>query len=101
MPTSTSTEIIASIRNPFPFAHKPNALDRDHIVIPTGWDSWGKINILREGFDNKLWGEAWERDLEQDDSDEEPGAKALYAALVADQGVKVNFSQSRYVIFLR
>ncbi|KIY52323.1 hypothetical protein FISHEDRAFT_35371 [Fistulina hepatica ATCC 64428] len=89
LPTSTSTETVTSIRNPFPFTHKPNTLDRDHIVIPAGWDSWGKINILREGFDTKMWGEAWERDLENDPIDDATGAKAMYTSLVPDQGVKV------------
>ena len=51
------------MRNPFPFVHKPNTLDRDRIVVPGGWDSWGKIVVLRDGFDAKAWGEAWLRDL--------------------------------------
>ena len=35
-------------RNPFPFMHKPNTLDRDRIVVPAGWDSWGKIVVILE-----------------------------------------------------
>ncbi|KAF8257098.1 hypothetical protein EI94DRAFT_79455 [Lactarius quietus] len=27
------------VRDPFPFSHKPNTLDRDSIVAPAGWDS--------------------------------------------------------------
>ncbi|KAF8261673.1 dynein 1 light intermediate chain [Lactarius quietus] len=82
----------APVRNPFPFSHKPNTLDRDRIVVPAGWDSWGKIAVLRDGFDAKAWGEAWERDLSSDagvDMDEEEdGARKLYASLVQDQGPK-------------
>jgi dynein light intermediate chain 1 len=26
-------------------------LDREAVVVPTGWDSWGKIKVLREGFE--------------------------------------------------
>ena len=26
-------------------------VDRDKILIPPNWDSWGKIKVLREGFD--------------------------------------------------
>ncbi|KAI0258485.1 dynein light intermediate chain-domain-containing protein [Gloeopeniophorella convolvens] len=81
----------APVRNPFPFAHKPNTLDRDLIVVPAGWDSWGKIAVLRDGFDAKAWGEAWEHDLSAEgeaDSEGEAGARKLYAALVADQGDK-------------
>ena len=71
----TSTEVQAPVRKIFPFSHKPNTLDRDRIVVPAGWDSWGKIAVLRDGFDAKMWGEAWERDLEADESSGESGAK--------------------------
>ncbi|KAF5363392.1 hypothetical protein D9756_000241 [Leucocoprinus leucothites] len=82
------SEAPAPIRNPFPFQHKPNTLDRDRIVVPAGWDSWGKISVLREGFDAKSWGEAWEHDLEEADGQGsgEAGAKKLFAMLVPDQG---------------
>jgi dynein light intermediate chain 1 len=83
----------APARNPFPFLHKPNTLDRDRIVVPAGWDSWGKIAVLRDGFDAKAWGEAWEHDLSSesgDDSVSEAGARKQYAALVVDQGPKVH-----------
>ncbi|KAF9006656.1 hypothetical protein BDQ17DRAFT_1389437 [Cyathus striatus] len=81
------SEAPAPVRNPFPFPYKPNALDRDHVVIPAGWDSWGKIGVLREGFDAKMWGEAWEKDLDSEQADE-AGAQKLYASLVPDQGAK-------------
>ena len=32
---------------------------------------------------------AWERDLDHDEAETEPGAKKMYAALVPDQGAKV------------
>lgn len=80
----------APIRNPFPFQHKPNTLDRDRIVVPAGWDSWGKITVMRDGFEAKTWGDAWERDLDADEHQgEEAGARRLFAALVSDQGTKV------------
>ena len=81
---------VAPARNAFPFSHKPNTLDRDRIVVPAGWDSWGKIAVLRDGFDAKAWGEAWEYDLESDadSGGSEAGARKQYAALVQDQGPK-------------
>lgn len=84
-------EVQAPVRNLFPFMHKPNTLDRDRIVVPAGWDSWGKIAVLRDGFDAKMWGEAWDADLETDESQPsgEVGAKKAYANLVPDQGFKV------------
>lgn len=100
----TSTEVQAPVRKIFPFSHKPNTLDRDRIVVPAGWDSWGKIAVLRDGFDAKMWGEAWERDLEADESSGESGAKRAYANLVPDQGSKVNvlyFTSTVKVLTLR
>jgi hypothetical protein len=89
---SPGLEVQAPVRNIFPFNQKPNTLDRDHILVPAGWDSWGKIGVLRDGFDAKLWNEAWERDLEADGSSNEPGAKAVYSSFVPDMGPKVRHS---------
>ncbi|KAF8213995.1 dynein light intermediate chain-domain-containing protein [Mycena galopus ATCC 62051] len=85
---ASGAEPPAPVRNPFPFAHKPNYLDRDRIVVPAGWDSWGKITIMREEFDARAWGDAWERDLDAEGEKPADGAKALFSALVPDQGVK-------------
>ena len=100
-PAPSPTEPQAPVRNTFPFNVKPNILDRDRILVPAGWDSWGKIGVLRDGFDAKLWNEAWERDLEPEGSSNEPGAKKLYAALVPDQGSKVRFADVRLDIMLK
>ncbi|EIW76376.1 hypothetical protein CONPUDRAFT_168928 [Coniophora puteana RWD-64-598 SS2] len=95
-------EAPAPTRNPFPFEQKPNTLDRDQIVVPAGWDSWGKIGVLREGFEARVWGDAWEADLEGpapvDGEDEQQqnqqgggggqGARRMYRLLVPDQGAK-------------
>ena len=93
-PGVSSTEPSAPHRNPFPFVERPNILDRDHILVPIGWDSWGKIAVLRDGFDAKLWNEAWDNDLQNESDHEgkgaERGAQALYADLVPDRGIKVS-----------
>ena len=87
----SSAEAQAPVRNLFPFMHKPNTLDRDRIVVPAGWDSWGKVSVMRDGFDAKMWAEAWERDLESAEQGAgEAGARKAYATLVPDQGSKVN-----------
>lgn len=91
---AAGAEPAVPVRNPFPFTHKPNTLDRDHIVVPAGWDSWGKITVMRE-FDPKSWGEAWENDLEGIADESTPGAKNLFSALVPDRGVKVSSSRLR------
>lgn len=69
--------------------HRPNTLDRDRVAIPAGWDSWGKITVLRE-FDPKGWGEAWEKDIEGEETN--AGAKRMFSSLVPDQGLKARFS---------
>ncbi|KAK4161265.1 putative dynein 1 light intermediate chain 1 [Cladorrhinum sp. PSN259] len=43
---------------------KHNVIDRDKIVVPTNWDSWGKIRVLREGFDVERVSKGWEADLD-------------------------------------
>lgn len=43
---------------------KPNVIDRDKVAVPPNWDSWGKIRVLREGFDVEAVSEGWSIDLE-------------------------------------
>ncbi|ELU45645.1 dynein 1 light intermediate chain [Rhizoctonia solani AG-1 IA] len=76
-------------KNPFPFNSRPNTLDRDRIVVPAGWDSWGKIGVLRDGFDAQRWGEAWDKDLEEGVVGGGGGAREMYRVLVGgDEGPK-------------
>ncbi len=44
---------------------KHNVIDRDKIVVPPNWDSWGKIRVLREGFDVEAVSSGWSIDLAQ------------------------------------
>ncbi|KFA80804.1 hypothetical protein S40288_04768 [Stachybotrys chartarum IBT 40288] len=41
---------------------KPNTIDRDSIVVPTNWDSWGKIRILG-GLDTEIISNGWSEDI--------------------------------------
>lgn len=43
---------------------KPNVIDRDKVAVPPNWDSWGKIRVLREGFEVEAVSEGWSIDLE-------------------------------------
>lgn len=96
---ASGSEVQPPTRNLFPFTQKPNTLDRDRIVVPAGWDSWGKIGVLRDGFDPKMWGDAWERDLEAEEGQSgETGAKNAYANLVPDQGSKVGYTIQIYLL---
>lgn len=46
-------------RNPL----KHNVIDRDKILVPPNWDSWGKIRPLGEAFDIEKVSDAWSVDL--------------------------------------
>ena len=44
---------------------KHNVIDRDKVVVPPNWDSWGKIRVLREGFDVEAVNKGWSIDIEE------------------------------------
>lgn len=44
---------------------KHNVIDRDRVLIPPNWDSWGKIRVLREGFDVEGISRGWSIDIQQ------------------------------------
>ncbi|KAI5477030.1 cytoplasmic dynein light intermediate chain 1 [Pseudohyphozyma bogoriensis] len=50
----------------FPFPHRANVVDRDQVLVPTGWDSWGKIRILRDRYDVDGVGQGWDLDMERE-----------------------------------
>ncbi|KAI5301555.1 hypothetical protein KEM56_001606 [Ascosphaera pollenicola] len=37
---------------------------KDKILVPSNWDSWGKIRIIREGFDMEGIGTAWSIEIQ-------------------------------------
>ena len=39
-------------------------IERDKILVPPNWDSWGKIRILREGFELETVGDAWSVEIQ-------------------------------------
>ena len=43
---------------------KHNVIDRDKVLVPPNWDSWGKIRVLREGFDVEGVSSGWSTDIE-------------------------------------
>ena len=44
---------------------KHNVIDRDKILVPSNWDSWGKIRIIREGFDIEGVGTSWSVEIQE------------------------------------
>ena len=72
----------------FPFPHRANVLDRDAMMVPSGWDSWGKINILRDGFDPARVEAAWitslarARDTGDRNDDDNDGVESMWEAMI-------------------
>ena len=58
-----STLGIYSLLKRQPIRH--NVIDREKVLIPPNWDSWGKIRVLREGFDVEAVSQGWSRFMEQ------------------------------------
>lgn len=83
----------------FPFPHRANVLDRDAVLVPVGWDSWGKINVLREGFDTARVNRAWDVSLarvnEEDEGDDREGIEDLWEAMIpnTERGPRVSLTQ--------
>lgn len=46
-----------------------NVIERDKILVPPNWDSWGKIRILREGFELETVGDAWSVEIQEPPED--------------------------------
>ena len=64
-------------------------MDRDALLVPGGWDSWGKIKVLREGFDPGKTLVGWRVDLEARASASDPpanGVRQEYKAAVGAVG---------------
>jgi dynein light intermediate chain 1 len=56
---------------------KPNTIDRDKILVPPNWDSWGKIRVLRDGFDVEAVSNGWGEDIHRPWPAETPSAFSL------------------------
>jgi dynein light intermediate chain 1 len=56
-----STLGITSLLKRQPLKH--NVIDRDKIVVPPNWDSWGKIRVLGGNFDTEVTSQGWAEDL--------------------------------------
>jgi len=42
---------------------KHNVVDREKVLVPSNWDSWGKIRVLGERFDVEQLSDLWSSDL--------------------------------------
>jgi dynein light intermediate chain 1, cytosolic len=58
-----STLGITSLLKRQPLKH--NVIDRDKIVVPPNWDSWGKIRVLGGTFEAELVSQGWAEDIDE------------------------------------
>lgn len=70
---------------------KHNVIDRDKVLVPPNWDSWGKIRVLREGFDVEGVNTGWSIDIQEatlsgdeEEQYEEGSALAIYEETIQD-----------------
>jgi dynein cytoplasmic 1 light intermediate chain len=69
---------------------QPNVVDRDRVFVPSGWDSWGKIRVLRDGFDVEGVCSGWSEDISStlnSVTHTNGGALEVYEDTVADPRV--------------
>ncbi|KPI42570.1 Cytoplasmic dynein 1 light intermediate chain 2 [Cyphellophora attinorum] len=67
---------------------KPNYIEREKILIPPNWDSWGKIRPLREGTDLEAISEAWTVEI-QTSPEDEPNLDSSQPTTETDTAVSV------------
>ncbi|KAG9303822.1 hypothetical protein G9A89_018719 [Geosiphon pyriformis] len=46
------------------FNVKAQVLERDTVMVPAGWDTWGKIKTIREDFECERMLQGWDYDME-------------------------------------
>lgn len=70
---------------------KHNVIERDKVFVPPHWDSWGKIRVLREGFDVEGIHSGWSLDINGGGGDDaaaagetEGGAVEVYEEVIKD-----------------
>ncbi|EMR11748.1 hypothetical protein PNEG_00181 [Pneumocystis murina B123] len=78
---SFSPQIYMDVNSP----PKANVIDGNQIFVPPGWDSWGKIRIIRDGFDVERVAKAWDADLNfNTDKNKTLNSKKIFEEMIAD-----------------
>lgn len=80
---------------PYPFGTRAMVVERDTVLVPAGWDSWGKVRVLREGFDCEGASSEWDADLDEGEA-KEGGARKIYEEVIADPEADEQVRQSVY-----
>jgi dynein light intermediate chain 1 len=75
----------------YPFNMKAQVVERDTVLVPSGWDSFGKLRVLREGFDCEAVHQGWESDIDALTDRQQPGsygARGVYEEVIADPALE-------------
>ncbi|KAF9356951.1 hypothetical protein BGX26_004492 [Mortierella sp. AD094] len=73
----------------FPFRLRAQVVERDQVMVPAGWDSIGKIKVLRNGFDCEGVADGWELDARNDgaqpaEAGAVSGARQVYEEVIVN-----------------
>ncbi|KAJ8325582.1 hypothetical protein O5D80_005791 [Batrachochytrium dendrobatidis] len=77
----------------YEFTGCAQTVERDAVSIPAGWDSWGKIRVLRDGFPCEVYSGINDSDLAQSTQDPTSGPLCsvipMYQTVVADRSLNI------------
>ncbi|SAM04932.1 hypothetical protein [Absidia glauca] len=79
-----------SMRSLYSYQVKAQIVDRDVVVVPAGWDTWGKIKALQKDFDCQQVIERWDIDmgaLEDRQPVPDHGLHSVYRDTITDPNV--------------
>ncbi|CEP17875.1 hypothetical protein [Parasitella parasitica] len=82
----------------YKFRLKAQVIERDTVLVPSGWDSWNKIKVLREGFDCDHVSEGWDADMDAVIDRQKPGntgARGTYEEAIPNGESEI---QPQYII---
>ncbi|SAL98313.1 hypothetical protein [Absidia glauca] len=83
--------VLTTASKTYPYLIKAQVVERDSVAVPSGWDSWGKIRVLRDGFDCEAVNQGWDADMEAL-LDRQPhgahGARGLYEEVIISPGTE-------------
>lgn len=95
-PTSSKTPAAVplpqSTRHQYPFPYRANAVHRSTLLIPAGWDTWGKIRALRDDFSPETTLSGWMADIGMQAAEELEGNGTSLARVWRDYIVDVEAS---------
>ncbi|KAF9128324.1 hypothetical protein BGW39_005165 [Mortierella sp. 14UC] len=73
----------------FHFKKRAQVVERDQVMVPAGWDSIGKIKVLRSGFDCEGVADGWDLDFKgtgesETDAQAVEGARKVYEETIVN-----------------